>query len=1587
MPGKTFDRIPAADRPALLPPDLNVVCGNGSPVQLRGRAVLSLTIQGVKYEGTFHVTDDNTRGILGTDFLEEYDGQVLVGRNRVILNNREIKVYDANGMSLSHRVTVNASVVIPPKEQLIVWGRIHGRKHERLDDVPVLVEGTTGVFRQQGVVASRALATPRDGWVPVPVHNLSGEPQRVAAGSTIAIVQSVIDAEYFNPERQRPLIDDLLEKTGGNEEKGMDDISAMLNAMYGQEMTVPGEAGSSADQATATSGDESSTSPSEKKEETETCESEGPTTRPAAKPPYECDWHCGAVHAKYAELPADKQTSEGLPEHVKGMFEKYVPALKDPWHKVYFHELIENFSDVFAKDKYDLGQATIVKHHIDTADEDPVKQKPRRLPFEQHQEIEAQVKKLADIGIIQPSSSKWASNVLLVKKKDNTWRMCVDYRELNRKTHNKDQYMIPRIDDTLDALGGAQLFCTLDLLQGYHQVQLTEECRHKTAFLTPHMTPNLWEFVCMPFGITGGPSTFQRLMDSLLQGLEYRIALAYLDDVIVFGSGPVEVMDRLAVILSRMRRANLRLKPSKCTFFEPETLFLGHIVSGKGVKCDPAKVEAVKSWRRPTTNRQALSFAAFVNYYNRLVPHFSEISRPLYELGRKRKFVWTDEHEQAFQKLRECVINAPVVGYPRMEGKWILDTDASAYAMGAVLSQMQKLDDSDEEHERVIAYGSKSLERRQQLYCARRRELLAIAFFVERFRPYLYGRKVTIRTDHASLKYIKTMRNIDDQAARWLEKLGELQYTIEVRAGTKHVNADALSRFPTCGGKRCMCPEIHELERVEMEKFGILCDDWTMLPTNRAKVNVLAAAVQVEFTSSSVDEFRYIDAWTRIVDQQRIPKPNGEARVYNDDNVATIHAIQFVEKWSAQEVAQAQESDADTSLLYHVVGRMKGGRPEFRKIEAEGPAAMHYYHDFDRLQVFSNGVMYRRWESSDGREIRWQMIVPAKFREVLFNHLHTALNAGHMGFNRTMRKLRMKYYWYRMAEDVRAWIRICDACNLRKAAPRPPRAPMQVSLVGDRGQKVAIDLMGPLNTTKSGNRYIMVVVDHFTKYAMAIPLAECKAEDIAQAFVTRWVSIFGAPQQIHTDRGRNVDGELMRELSRLLDADKTRTSGYHPQGDGQVERQNRTILNMMNSYAAQEPENWDQHLSTVLIGYNSTRHSSTGFEPNRLAMGCNISMPVDLMMPADPNVTEKPVNQYVYDLSRNLRYAYELARENLKRAATVQKRYYDRKANFHPYKVGDAVLLKVFRWNKGEKFRNKYEGPYYVVRVIADATYVLMDKEDGRPRTLHYDSLKPCVNGGMPEGKKGWIYRYAQDARYRYGQVKDGEQQADLPPITEEQLRRTGWSGVRGWPEWLIREEIQQNQVEDDDAHPHSGDPANDKATTAEENSKFRERVLAGAWDEGVHDDPTRVFDPPAVTVEDPEADGISPEVPSTSSASVSYDQPRYADVVSKNKSIKVRAVSKPLAKITAPKRHRKTAKETSQPTEADSDRLPGIPQAADESPPPRKDSRLRPRPKQRVPAQSTEFDTEKTKKSRHQKPHRRDLADAIQHAILVLKD
>ena len=331
-------------------------------------------------------------------------------------------------------------------------------------------------------------------------------------------------------------------------------------------------------------------------------------------------------------------------------------------------------------------------HKIDTGGSRPLRQALRRQPISLQAEIDQQLRQMEEQGIIYPSQSEWSSNIVVVRKKDGSLRCCVDYRHLNERTI-KDTYPLPRIDDCLDALAGAKLFSTFDLRSGYYQVKMDPGDAHKTTFLTRRGT---FAFRVMPFGLCNAPATFQRLMDATMLGLNFEICLVYLDDIIVFSDGnPQTHLERLEQLFCRLKAANLKLKPSKCSLLQTSVSFLGYVVSGDGISTDIQKVEAVQSWPIPRKLRDVRSFLGLCGYYRRLVPNFSDVAAPLHALIQKgRSFIWDDECQVAMDRLKVLLTTSPVLALPMNDCRYIVDTDASDHGIGAVLSQVH---DGDEQ--------------------------------------------------------------------------------------------------------------------------------------------------------------------------------------------------------------------------------------------------------------------------------------------------------------------------------------------------------------------------------------------------------------------------------------------------------------------------------------------------------------------------------------------------------------------------------------------------------------------------------------------------------------------------------------------------------------------------------------------------------------------------------------------------------------------------------------------------------------------------------------------------------------------------
>ena len=310
----------------------------------------------------------------------------------------------------------------------------------------------------------------------------------------------------------------------------------------------------------------------------------------------------------------------------------------------------------------------------------------------------------------------------------------------------------------------------------------------------------------LPFGLTSAPATFQRLMEKVLHGLHWKTLLLYLDDVIVIAPDFHSHLQRMEEVFQRLRQANLKLKPGKCELFQEEVRYLGHVVSAAGVTTDPDKIRDVQGWTPPTTVKELQAFLGLAGYYRQYVPQFSTIAKPLHRLvGKEVEWEWTQECQEAFDALKCGLVEAPVLGYPDPKLPYILDTDASAVGVGAVLSQIQ------DGKERVISYYSKTMDQHERNYCVTRKELLAVVMAVKQFKPYLYGRPFTLRTDHASLLWLCRRKEPSHQVARWLEILAEFTYRIEHRAGKKHHNADALSR---------KCVDCKQCQKIELRDGG-----------------------------------------------------------------------------------------------------------------------------------------------------------------------------------------------------------------------------------------------------------------------------------------------------------------------------------------------------------------------------------------------------------------------------------------------------------------------------------------------------------------------------------------------------------------------------------------------------------------------------------------------------------------------------------------------------------------------------------------------------------------------------------------------
>ena len=1022
-----------------------------------------------------------------------------------------------------------------------------------------------------------------------------------------------------------------------------------------------------------------------------------------------------AVASCQARVSSDRTANSELPPHLTDLAERSSKYLNSEQQQELL-ALLKEYQNSFAASSSDLGRTSLVEHRINTGDAKPIKQPPRRLPMHKRAEAEEHVQQMLKDGIIEPSSSAWVSPIVLVRKKDGSTRFCVDYRKLNEATI-KDCYPLPVAESCFDALSGSQWFSTLDLSSGYWQVAMAKEDKEKTAFSTGG--GGLYHFTVMSFGLVNAPATFERLMERVLAGLPWEVCLAYLDDVIVHADSFETEMRRLREVLRRMKDAGLKLSPKKCNLFQKSVTFLGHVVSDEGISTDPEKVRAVKDWPVPTRVTDVRSFLGLCSYYRRFVKDFSAIARPLHRLTERGKdFEWNQECDDAFNRLKNALVTAPVLKYPSTTDPFILDTDASNYGLGAVLSQVQNGE------EKVVAYYSTTLSKAERNYCVTRKELLAIVNAVKRFHHYLYGRPFLVRTDHGALRWLLNFKNPEGQLARWLELLGTYDMKIEHRSGIKHANADALSRRPCQNCKSCDRNELREDQRKEA---GWEVDESsTHLQTT---TDGDRSTLGVSFVKKRVNDHVYLPT-------DKDNKDRKETRAKTPDE---LQYDAWVVGRTSLELRGEQLKEAHLAKVIALKEKWRE-RPTWQDVSDESSTLKAYWSQWDRLAL-RDGVLYRRWEEDDGKTFTWQLVVPESLKTEILRELHDSKTAGHLGVTKTLGRVKQRFYWYKCSQEVKDWCKKCDLCAARKKPQKTPRAAMKKYNVGAPLERVALDILGPLPESEKSNKYILVVADYYTKWTEAYAIPNQEAETVAKIVVDEFVSRFGVPRQLHSDQGRNFVSKVFTEMCSLLGIDKTRTTPLHPQSDGMVERYNRTLESMLAKFTSQHQRDWDQHLALLMMAYRTSVHETTGYTPSMMMLGREAEVPLDLLMGTPPpHSSNTDVTEYTQELRKRIQAVHDFAREHMNLESDRQKRHYDhRGVHQNAYNCGDPVWLYNPKRKKGRspKLQNDvYEGPFLVVKRLDDLTYRIQKGPKAKPKVVHHNRLKPYEGENVPNWLK-----------------------------------------------------------------------------------------------------------------------------------------------------------------------------------------------------------------------------------------------------------
>lgn len=914
--------------------------------------------------------------------------------------------------------------------------------------------------------------------------------------------------------------------------------------------------------------------------------------------------------------------------------------LSESQQKILLNLLMSNYP-AFSKSLFTLGHTDKVIPRISLINKFPIRTLPFPIPQALQAEALQQLTELQEAGLIERAATEWACPMLLVKKKmsDNSqkqkYRLALDLRLLNAVIKHS-AYPLPKISNIISNLSNYKYFTVCDLPSAYWQIDLPEKFQDTIAFTTPWGSFKSKRLV---FGLKTAASTFQSLMDSILDEMQLDGVFAYQDDIVIASNSFDETNNKLKILFEALTKYNITLSPQKCQFHLKEINYLGFNISEQKIRPIQSNIIKITSFPTPKNKRQLKKFIGICGYYRHLIPAYANQIQPLIELTKyKTKFVWLAQHQTIFEQLQKIFFKFPFIRLPQWDKDFILNTDGSHFAISGVLMQEFNGELCP------VSYFSKSLNNSESKYPAIKIELMALVKSIEAFKHYLFNRNFTVLSDSKPLEHYKKTTSPADITTRWLMELSEYSFRFKHIAGKQNILADYLSRL-------------------EMEPA-------------RQDINSNPEIINNNDEIFPIVQENDIQECTKNFSNYLLSSEND----FQDPLLEISNKMFLIE----------QKKDKYLNKMYQGILHNRYNKSN-----------QNYFIDPE-----SRLLKYKPQDQYNNHPV---IVVPNSLKAKVLAITHLT----HFGIQKTYELLRQRFHWYGMYNDTVNFIKSCPKCITVKNHSFP-HAPLQNSYIPKAPSEfISMDILGPF----SNQQYILTVIDHFSRHIELYPLTRITTDAVTDCLFD-YITSYGRPASILTDLGTQFTSEVFDSISKILGIKLMHTTTGHPQANALSERINTSIKSTVKCLLM-EGKNFKHAIRIHKNLYNGSIHSSTGYSPNLIHFGRQLSLVFDTFQP-EIEIQQLDKAHYIDTLLSTLKVIYSNTYQNLIRKQEKQNIDKNSNSRLRQIKVDDIVYIR-----SKDKFNNKYSGPYKVIKKHSDVTYSIqyLDNSHANIFKIHIDRL------------------------------------------------------------------------------------------------------------------------------------------------------------------------------------------------------------------------------------------------------------------------